>query len=89
MKKFILLITFLFLINISIISNQAFAEESNQSGQQISDSNLNESNISNIDIDKYENEDLLTKLVTDNSSNEDVEDINSEESNSNSDAILE
>lgn len=73
MKKFILLITFLFLINISIISNQAFAEESNQSGQQISDSNLNESNISNIDIDKYENEDLNTNLETDNNTNEDVE----------------
>ncbi|RIN97994.1 hypothetical protein BUZ91_13445, partial [Mammaliicoccus sciuri] len=73
MKKFILLITFLSLINISIISNQAFAEESNQSGQQISDSNLNESNISNIDIDKYENEDLNTNLETDNNTNEDVE----------------
>ncbi|PSC77115.1 hypothetical protein C6576_14620, partial [Mammaliicoccus sciuri] len=53
--------------------NQAFAEESNQSGQQISDSNLNESNISNIDIDKYENEDLNTNLETDNNTNEDVE----------------
>ncbi|MEB5789998.1 trypsin-like serine protease [Mammaliicoccus sciuri] len=73
MKKFILLITFLFLINISIISNQAFAEESNQSGQQISDSNLNESDIFNIDIDKYENEDLNTNLETDNNTNEDVE----------------
>lgn len=89
MKKFILLITFLFLINISIISNQAFAEENKQSDKPVSESNLNESNISNIDIAKYENEDLLTNLVTDNSSNEDVEDINSEESNSNSDAILE
>ncbi|MFF7217708.1 trypsin-like serine peptidase [Mammaliicoccus sciuri] len=81
MKKFILLITFLFLINISIISNQAFAEESNQSGQQISDSNLNESNISNIDIDKYENEDLNTNLETDNNTNEDVEDVENEEPN--------
>lgn len=89
MKKFIFLITFLFLINISIISNQAFAEENKQSDKPVSESNLNESNISNIDIAKYENEDLLTNLVTDNSSNEDVEDINSEESNSNSDAILE
>ena len=71
MKKFILLITFLFLINISIISNQAFAEESNQSGQQISDGNLKESNISN--IDKYENEDLNTNLETDNNTNDDVE----------------
>lgn len=75
MKKFILLITFLFLINISIISNQAFAEENKQSDQQISDSNLNESDISNIDIDidKYENEDLNTNLETDNNTNEDVE----------------
>lgn len=89
MKKFILLITFLFLINISIISNQAFAEENKQSDKPVSESNLNESNISNIDIAKYETEDLLTNLVIDNSSNEDVEDINSEESNSNSDAILE
>ncbi|MEB6226448.1 trypsin-like peptidase domain-containing protein [Mammaliicoccus sciuri] len=74
MKKFILLFIFLFLLNISIISNQVFAEESNQSDQQISDSNLNESNISNIDIDKYENEDLNTNLETDNNTNDDVED---------------
>ncbi|WP_436857529.1 trypsin-like peptidase domain-containing protein [Mammaliicoccus sciuri] len=84
MKRFIFLITFLFLINISIISNQAFAEENKQSDKPVS-----ESNISNIDIAKYENEDLLTNLGTDNSSNEDVEDINNEESNSSSDAILE
>lgn len=85
MKKFILIITFLFLINISIISNQVFAEESNQSDQQISDGNLKESNISN--IDKYENEDLNTNLETDNNTNddvenvEDVEDVENEEPN--------
>lgn len=72
MKKFILLFIFLFLLNISIISNQVFAEESNQSDQQISDGNLKESNISN--IDKYENEDLNTNLETDNNTNDDVED---------------
>lgn len=82
MKKFILIITFLFLINISIISNQVFAEESNQSDQQISDGNLKESNISN--IDKYENEDLNTNLETDNNTNDDVEnveDVENEEPN--------
>ncbi|WP_425255775.1 trypsin-like serine peptidase [Mammaliicoccus sciuri] len=89
MKKFIYLITFLFIINISIISNQAFAEENNQSDKPVSESNLNEGNISNVDIAKYENEDLLTNLGTDNSSNEDVKHIKSEESTINSDAAIE
>lgn len=89
MKKFIYLITFLFIINISIISNQAFAEENNQSDKPVSESNLNEGNISNVDIAKYENEDLLTNLGTDNSSNEDVKHIKSEESTINSDSTIE
>ncbi|MFU1768803.1 trypsin-like serine peptidase [Mammaliicoccus sciuri] len=89
MKKFIYLITFLFIINISIISNQAFAEENNQSDKPVSESNLKEGNISNVDIAKYENEDLLTNLGTDNSSNEDVKHIKGEESTINSDATIE
>ncbi|MDT0754960.1 trypsin-like serine peptidase [Mammaliicoccus sciuri] len=89
MKKFIYLITFLFVINISIISNQAFAEESNQSDINTLEEILNESDISNNEISKYENEGLITNLETENSSIEDVEHIDSEESNSNSDAILE
>lgn len=89
MKKFVFIIILMFIINISLISNQAFAEENNQSDKPVSESNLNESNISNVDIAKYESESLLANLGTDNSSKEDVEHIISEESTFKSDAAIE
>ncbi|ARB40999.1 hypothetical protein B5728_10280 [Mammaliicoccus sciuri] len=79
MKKFIYLITFLFIINISIISNQAFAEENNQSDRTVPNANVKENYIPNNDQNNLEKEDLITNLDIDKSLNKDVEHIKSEE----------
>lgn len=79
MKKFVFIIILMFIINISILSNQAFAEENNQSDKTVPNANVKENYIPNNDQNNLEKEDLITNLDIDKSLNKDVEHIKSEE----------
>ncbi len=72
MKKFVFIIILMFIINISILSNQAFAEENNQSDKTVPNANVKENYIPNNDQNNLEKEDLITNLDIDKSLNKDV-----------------